>query len=1038
MKKLNVVTALFSAVLFLSSISVVGCKHNSKAPASDPAPTLQSISATGSKVYFVGDTVENEDFTVTAKYSDNSKKTLADEDFTIQVAAANLDAEQKLIRSEDSTGHEEEVSVKVSYEDKSCNKTILLRDKPVSISVTPSSDFPTEYFDGEEIDLSKIKVEVEYAGSSEKEEVSDGVEYKLNPTEDAEKVELVITYGDFEADPILITVKKYDGGLVTRADVSGTNTTDDDYTGSLYRGFTFTTAKDYGEVDNQWGTITQIETDADLKAGKYYKVSLTLTSQIPNQSTVVNLAKDVGEGNEIYIKGFTTGATDNQLELFYSPEEDVENVWIIIGHGWTAPNNTFTIKNIKIVEDDISTATVEEMKLTSTYDSFVSEASAKFTTTVKGYSVKPEYTVVSETGSTGSSVEEDGTFIFGEFTEGSKTSEVTVKATFNGLELTKTVTVNFIEAFDEDSYEWSEEIDVNSGWVYEETKGNIGVYSSIGATALFADDGTAVKFTNTNPGSVWTSEWNTQIAVGAFDVNAGDTYKISFKAFFDLTDGNIIEGSSEALIPSFTDIKEYTKEVVAKPNQYKENKAEAIIAFGMGYAGVTNTITIYDVKVEKTKSFEVTGITVSPGENVSLKKDKKQQFTANDTTLNLPCNVEWSVSPETAGTINDSGLFTAGEVEEDTVVTVTAKYSETVSASAQITVLAPVAGGVVPYTITVGKIAGAGGEFIFNWSDDSYALPLSTDAIVTFQLGSNKKETQPWAKTDGEGLRAYMSTVGADWSQPGEKDFYVRVKATSGKMYDITGILTVTGAAGEVSEIELKVVENITPSETKVSFDSASADAVEVTITAEGFTPDAYSAESDDESVAAVSVSGNKVTITPVADGDAVVTVTANGKTAEIKVHVGGVENLVGNITFNKLYLCKNGWGDYFDNVTDYSAVTDNFTLENNVATLKTENANLTYMAQLFLNTEADIEGGKEYTVSFKITGASGTCVFKAPDGGVIADENVTFTDGEVITRTGTSPATPDDKYTDLILFFDFGRTPNSTITISDIVITSN
>ena len=232
--------------------------------------------------------------------------------------------------------------------------------------------------------------------------------------------------------------------------------------------------------------------------------------------------------------------------------------------------------------------------------------------------------------------------------------------------------------------------------------------------------------------------------------------------------------------------------------------------------------------------------------------------------------------------------------------------------------------------------------------------------------------------------------------------------------------------------------KNWASSETKVSFDSASADAIEVTITAEGFTPDAYSAESDDESVAVVSVSGNKVTITPVADGDAVVTVTANGKTAKIKVHVGGVENLVGNITFNKLYLCKNGWGDYFDNVTDYSAVTDNFTLENNVATLKTENANLTYMAQLFLNTEADIEGGKEYTVSFKITGASGTCVFKAPDGGVIADENVTFTDGEVITRTGTSPATPDDKYTDLILFFDFGRTPNSTITISDIVITSN
>lgn len=911
MKKLNVVTALFSAVLFLSSISVVGCKHNSKTPASDPAPTLQLISATGSKVYFVGDTVENEDFTVTAKYSDNSKKTLADEDFTIQVAAANLDAEQKLIRSEDSTGHEEEVTVKVSYEDKSCNKTILLRDKPVSISVTPSSDFPTEYFDGEEIDLSKIKVEVEYAGTSEKEEVSDGVEYKLNPTEDAEKVELVITYGDFESDPILITVKKYDGGLVTRADVSGTNTTDDDYTGSLYRGFTFTTAKDYGEVDNQWGTITQIETNADLKAGKYYKVSLTLTSQIPNQSTVVNLAKDVGEGNEIYIKRFTTDARDNQLELFYSPEEDVENVWIIIGHGWTAPNNTFTIKNIKIVEDDISTATVEEMKLTSTYDTFGSEASAKFTTTVKGYNVKPEYTVVSETGSTGSAVEEDGTFTFGEFTSGSTTSDVTVKASFNGLELTKTVTVNFIKAFDEDSYEWSEEIDVNSGWIYEETKGNIGVYSSVGATAVFADDGTAVKFTNTNPGSVWTSEWNTQIAVGAFDVNAGDTYKISFKAFFDSTDGNINDGSSEAVVPSFTDIKEYTKEVVAKPNQYKENKAEAIITFGMGYAGVTNTVTIYDVKVEKTKSFEVTGITVSPDENVSLKKDKKQQFTANDTTLNLPRNVEWSVSPETAGTISDSGLFTAGEVEEDTVVTVTAKYSETVSASAQITVLAPVAGGVVPYTITVEKIAGAGGEFIFNWSDDSYALPLSTDAIVTFQLGSNKKETQPWAKVEGEGLRAYMSTVGADWSQPGEKDFYVRVKATSGKMYDITGILTVTGAAGEVSEIEVKVVENITLSETKVSFDNASADAVEVTITAEGFTPDAYTAESNDESVAAVSVSGNKVTITPVADGDAVVTVTANGKTAEIKVHVGEIVKLYifDNDGTKQITNINPGWG---------------------------------------------------------------------------------------------------------------------------------
>lgn len=893
MKKQNRLAALLASVaLVAGSLAMVACSS----PVDSTPPVVEtSISSVSiDKEYFVGDTVEKSDFTVKVKKGASTKTITADE-FSVEVPTENLDANGKLKRSSGSTGRSESVKCTIKYEDLTKTKTITVNSKPNTITVTPHEDFPTEYYVGEEIDLSKVTVTAGYEGDENPEDVTSSAKVSGNPTETAGNVELIISVGGVEAEPIAITVIPYDGGLVTKATATGTDTAAG-IKGNLYRGFQFTNSDKY--VEDQWAVQTNIVTDADLEAGKYYKISFGLVSTVNGQSTIVNVCSD---GEQFYSKKFTTNATNNQIELKIAPTEAVENVGIDIGHGWTPGNRTFTIKNLKIEEVDISAAT--EMTLTASEDSFGSTATATFTATVMGFDVRPVYTVKSETASSDSSVEDDGTFVFGTFNEGKTESAVTVKATFNGIEAEKTVTVKMLKAFNDTAYTWSNDVAASTTWTYETTNKNIGIYSSVGATAQFSTDGTAVKYTNTNPNAVWQQDYATQIAIGAFNVGAGDTYRISFKAFFATNvenSGEFKEGSNE-LESAFVDVREYSRDVVAVPNEWKNNEAEATICFNLGFMGQTNTVTIYDIEVEKIASYTVTGIAITPATTSAdtLKKGKTQQFVAKDTgTLGAERTVEWSVTPATAGTITEAGKFTAGEVAEDTVVTITAKYSETISATTQITVLAP-SGEVVPYTATLYNTDNNGAWFrgTLTWDSDDYALTTGSKiSNCSFDAPDGDVSNPSIENVNGNTATIFFPVKGAAFRGKTEGKLTFRLVAAV-KTVDVEIIytdsdVTATGSTTVVNEVTVTNVAVITPSETKVSFDSASADAVEVTMTSEGFTASSYSAISSNTEVATVSVSGNKVTITPVADGDAVVTVTADGKTAEIKVHVGAIPPL--------------------------------------------------------------------------------------------------------------------------------------------------
>ncbi len=94
MKKLNGFAALLSAVLFLSSVSLVACNHNPNPGKSDPSAAVTETGITVTAVeseFTVGDEITEDDFVVKVETSDGKKT--ATKNFELSIPEANLDAE---------------------------------------------------------------------------------------------------------------------------------------------------------------------------------------------------------------------------------------------------------------------------------------------------------------------------------------------------------------------------------------------------------------------------------------------------------------------------------------------------------------------------------------------------------------------------------------------------------------------------------------------------------------------------------------------------------------------------------------------------------------------------------------------------------------------------------------------------------------------------------------------------------------------------------------------------------------------------------
>lgn len=145
--------------------------------------------------------------------------------------------------------------------------------------------------------------------------------------------------------------------------------------------------------------------------------------------------------------------------------------------------------------------------------------------------------------------------------------------------------------------------------------------------------------------------------------------------------------------------------------------------------------------------------------------------------------------------------------------------------------------------------------------------------------------------------------------------------------------------------------------------------------------------------------------------------------------------NLVTTVGLDHVFLANGPeWNTILpDTTTTLEAAAAYLTLENNVATYKLP-ANLSsqWQAQIKLTTDADIKKDEKWYFSFKLSGMNGNFTLKLNDNEILVPmfNNVAFTDGQVITCSGTSP----EDFENISLMFDFGTCPEGTVVISDIM----
>lgn len=156
--------------------------------------------------------------------------------------------------------------------------------------------------------------------------------------------------------------------------------------------------------------------------------------------------------------------------------------------------------------------------------------------------------------------------------------------------------------------------------------------------------------------------------------------------------------------------------------------------------------------------------------------------------------------------------------------------------------------------------------------------------------------------------------------------------------------------------------------------------------------------------------------------------------TASIEV-TAALTNLVTTVGLDHVFLANGPeWNTILpDTTTTLEAAAAYLTLENNVATYKLP-ANLSsqWQAQIKLTTDADIKKDEKWYFSFKLSGMNGNFTLKLNDNEILVPmfNNVAFTDGQVITCSGTSP----EDFENISLMFDFGTCPEGTVVISDIM----
>ncbi|MDY4902565.1 MAG: hypothetical protein SO116_06805, partial [Treponema sp.] len=245
--------------------------------------------------------------------------------------------------------------------------------------------------------------------------------------------------------------------------------------------------------------------------------------------------------------------------------------------------------------------------------------------------------------------------------------------------------------------------------------------------------------------------------------------------------------------------------------------------------------------------------------------------------------------------IDKTGKFTAAsDISTSTDVTVkaTLKANTEVSATATVTIDPSKVDTSNIYAVNIYNKENKGewGWCELTWTDANYAISaLSQISNCTMNGAAVQNVTAGSAITNG--YKFQFITNGVAWRGAPNNTLAFRVTTTSA-CYDITvkfddRDLTETGSTTEVKETTIEEVKQITASVSEISFETKTAQTFTVgSIGIADFNVGNVKVVSSNTDVATVAIENDTVTVTPVADGEATITVSHNDLTATVTVKV--------------------------------------------------------------------------------------------------------------------------------------------------------
>jgi len=513
MKKLSWLAAV-SALLIGSSV-FVSCGGSDSDGGSDPVLDKITVDVSDAKTFFaVGDDFSYDGLVVKAVMSDKTKKTLSADEYTVALAAANLDADEKIIRAPESgteNGHSEEAVVTVTYEEKTATYNVTVSDVVTKLELTIGPDAKAEYDVGEEFDPTDITVTAFYGeDDTEGEDVTESATFTVTVKDDeGNDVEFTTDEpGTFEVtltaeyagvkDSVVATVTViYDANLIKTVTFKSAylapgwsaildNVTDiDDTDGKVVVNGKNVSYELPAGLAERWQAQLLLGTDADVAENDYWFFSCKLTGVTGGYTIKLN-----NDESLISQQTGTIASAEDGVEVLFGGKASAAHTDMPVMFDFgTCSDGTVVISDLHFEVVNIDEVEAESLVLTPATSEIYEGKFVTYSAALNGlYPVDVTLTTTEE-GVEESTV--DGNTVTVGSVTGDTNGTVTVTAAYNGVNGTATITVKKVEAVtDKDIFPLI--TNINPGW------GQTGSCSKTEVTDVDGYTGEVASFVNCN------------------------------------------------------------------------------------------------------------------------------------------------------------------------------------------------------------------------------------------------------------------------------------------------------------------------------------------------------------------------------------------------------------------------------------------------------------------------------------------------------------------------------------------------------------